>query len=69
MNNKLFQYAILWHPLEKQVREDGLKSKVIFDVKTILAKDILAAQMEAAMNIPADYKSQLDQVEIVVRPF
>lgn len=25
---KLFQYAILWHPTEKQVKDEGLKSKV-----------------------------------------
>lgn len=27
--SKLFQYAILWHPTDKQVKDDGLKSKGI----------------------------------------
>jgi hypothetical protein len=36
---------------------------------TILATDDKSVLMTAAMNIPAEYKEQLDQVEIVVRPF
>lgn len=69
MKSKLFQFAILWHPTEKQVKDEGLKSKVIVDLKTILANDQNSASMSAAMEIPSDYKSQLDQVEIAIRPF
>lgn len=65
----LFQYAILWHPTEKQIKDDGAKSKVIVDPKSILATDQPGAAMAAAMEIPADYKTTLDQVEIVLRPF
>ena len=68
-NSKLFQYAIIWHPLEKHAKEDGLKSKVLVDLKTILAKDEKSAAMEAAMSIPSDYRATLDQVEVVIRPF
>jgi len=68
-NSKLFQYAILWHPTEKQVKDEGLKSKVIVEPKTILAIDANGAGMAAAMEIPADYKNQLDQIELAVRPF
>lgn len=67
--SKLFQYAILWHPTEKQVKEDGAKSKVLVDLKTILAADTNSAAMAAAMEIPADKKSELDQIEIALRPF
>jgi hypothetical protein len=67
--SKLFQYAIIWHPTEKQVKDDGTKSKLVKALDTILATDEKAVLMTAAMNIPADYKEQLDQVEIVVRPF
>ncbi len=35
----------------------------------ILATDEKSVLMTAAMNIPTEYKEQLDQVEIVVRPF
>ena len=66
---KLFQYAVLWHPTEKQVKEENAKSKLIVDLKTILANDQNSVNMTAAMEIPADYKTQLDQIEIAVRPF
>ena len=66
---KLFQYAILWHPTEKQVKEEGLKSKVIIDLKTITASDQNVAGMAAATDIPDENLSELDQIEIVLRPF
>ena len=55
--SKLFQYAILWHPTEKQVKDEGLKSKVLVEPKTILAVDQNGAAMAAAMEIPADKKT------------
>jgi hypothetical protein len=67
--SKLFQYAIIWHPTEKQVKDDGTKSKLVKELTTILATDEKAVLMTASMNIPVEYKEQLDQVEIVVRPF
>ena len=66
--SKLFQYAVLWHPTVKEI-EDGKKSKVIVEPKTILANDQQSAAMSAAMEIPAEYKAQLDQIEIAMRPF
>jgi hypothetical protein len=69
MKQKLFQYAILWHPTEKQVKDEGFKSKVLIEPKTILASDQNAAGMAAAMEIPSEYKGQLDQIEIAIRPF
>jgi hypothetical protein len=67
--SKLFEYAIIWHPTEKQQKEDGLKSKMVIEPKTILAVDQSSAGMAAAMEIPPEYRSQLDQVEIVIRNF
>jgi hypothetical protein len=66
---KLFQYVILWHPTEKQEKEDGLKSKVLIDLTTIIAIDQNTAAMIAAMEIPIDKKLEIDQIEIAVRPF
>ena len=65
---KLFQYAILWHPNKKEL-EEGLKSKVIVEITTVLAQDIQKAGMMASMEIPSEYKTVLDQVEIAIRPF
>jgi hypothetical protein len=67
--SKLFQYAIIWHPTEKQIKDDNAKSKLAKELTTILATDEKAVLMTASMNIPVEYKEQLDQVEIVVSPF
>lgn len=66
---KLFQFAILWHPSDKQEEDEGLKSKVLVEPKTVMAIDAQGALMAAAMEIPAEYKTQLDQIEIAMRPF
>lgn len=65
----LFQYAIIWHPTDKQIKDEGLKSIVLVEPKTILASDVNAANMAAAMDIPADRKGELDQIQIAMRPF
>lgn len=67
-NSRLFEYAVLWHPTDKQ-RKDGESSKLLVPPKTILSRDEKSAQMSAVMEIPQDYKDQLDQVEIALRPF
>jgi len=68
MRLKLFQYAILWHPTQAQA-EKGEKSKVICPLNTLLAADQNSANMSAVMTIPEEYKDQLDQVEVALRPF
>jgi len=67
--SQLFQYAIILHPTEKQSKEDGLKSKVLVEPKMILAETQQSALMAASMEIPADKKDQLDQIEILMRLF
>lgn len=69
MNPKLFQVAILWHPTEKQKKDDGAKSVIVLPPKFILATDAQNALMAGAMEIPADKREQLDQVEVVVKAF
>lgn len=66
---KLFQYAVLWHPTEKQKKDDGLVSKIIVSPQTILAADMNKANMAAVMAIPSEHKDQLEQIEVVVCPF
>lgn len=67
--SKMFQYAVLWHPTEKQEKDEGLKSKIVVEPSNILAIDQNSAAMSAAMKIPVEYKDQLDQIEIALRPF
>lgn len=66
---KLFQYAILFHPTKKEIEEGGLKPKVVVDLKTILSETQESASMAAAMDIPSEYKDQLNQIQIAIRPF
>jgi hypothetical protein len=65
---KLFQYAILWHPNKKEV-EEGKKSVVLAEITTILATDAQEVLLGAGRKIPEAYQTQLDQVEVAVRPF
>lgn len=67
--SRLFQYIIVWNPTEKQVKEESLKPKLIQGVTDVLSTDENSVRMTAAMNIPQEYKDQLDQIEIAVRPF
>ncbi|HNG68634.1 MAG TPA: hypothetical protein PLP63_06805 [Saprospiraceae bacterium] len=63
-----FEYLIIWHPTPDQAK-GGKKSEVIAGPKLILAKNLEAASMAAAMEIPTDKKDELDQVQVVIRPF
>lgn len=68
-NAQLFQYAILWHPTEKQVKDEGLKSKLLVTPQTVLAEAQQSVLMLAATQIPKEYLGELEQVQIAVRPF
>lgn len=65
---RVFQYLIMWHPTDAQKKE-GSKSKIITEPTTILAVDEKSATLSAAISIPDQCKLDLDQLEIVVRPF
>jgi hypothetical protein len=65
---KLYEYAVIWHPNEAQEKE-GKSSKVLVDPSTVLEVDVKVVGLKAAMAIPDEYKDQLDQIEIAVRPF
>lgn len=70
MKMKLFEYAILLHPLEqKDSKEASEKTSVIKYPTVILARDDKQAGMLIAREIPADYVDKLDQIEVIVRPF
>lgn len=65
---KLFQYAIFWLPNEEEVKQ-GQKAKMLIEVKSVLATDEKGALIFASREIPETYLNQLDQVQIVCRPF
>lgn len=65
---KVFEYMVLWHP-SKDEEKDGKKSKIAVDLVRCLAKDANMANMMAIKAIPEEYATQLDQLEVAVRPF
>ena len=65
---RLFEYAIIWHPSKKEIKA-GDKSVLVEGPKTILAKNVEVVNMTAVKAIPEKYGEQLDQIEIAVRPF
>ena len=69
MRLSLYEYVVLWHPSEKQIKEEGSKSVLIAGPIAILASSQEEVRMRAAMEIPETYKPTLNQVEIGVRPF
>lgn len=69
MKLNLFEYVVLWHPNEKQMKEDGSRSILITGPKSVMASSQEEVRMQAAMDIPEEYKKFLHQVEIGVRPF
>ena len=64
----LFQYAVIWHPTDKQAK-DGEKSKLIIPPTNVLGKNEKATVMKITMDIPKEYEDQLDQIDILIRPF
>lgn len=66
--SKIYQYAILWHPTKEQ-SEGGSKSKFIVPVTTGLFSDENMATMSAFIAIPEEYRTDLEQLEVVVKPF
>lgn len=66
---KLFEYAIMVHADSKEVKKTGVKSKLITKVNHIVATDEKQAAILAAREIPDQYLSNLDNVEVLIRPF
>ena len=69
---KLFEYAVIFNPIQTQEQKDlgeKPKSELIVDVTRILSNNEKEAMMMAARAIPESYTTKLDQVEIAIRPF
>ena len=68
VKEKLFEYTVIWHPTKEESKA-GKRSEVIVKSTTILGADDKGVGMKAIKAIPTTYDNQLDQVEVVVRPF
>jgi hypothetical protein len=72
MSAQIFEFAVLWHPTKKQIEDaEGTppKSKIVVEITQVLAKDDAEVNIIASRAIPDEYLDQLEQVELVVRPF
>lgn len=65
---KIFQYAVILHPTDKE-EEEGKTSLLVVPVQTTLAKDQNGAVIQAGRSIPPEYMDRLDRLEVAVRPF
>lgn len=65
---KVFEYVILAHPTEKEA-EEGKTSEIIVGIKAVLAPSEQGAAMLAGRDIPDEWISKIDRVEVAVRAF
>ena len=68
----IFEYAVLFNPPEKydeSGNEIPQSTVLVQDVTRIMASDVTEATLLAARNIPAEYLTQMDRIEVAVRPF
>lgn len=66
MKLRLFQYVVLLHPAKD---DDKVKTTFIVEPTMKLAKDERSLSMAIAKEIPEDHVDNLDNVEILIRPF
>lgn len=72
MKSKLFQIAILFHPVQTQAEKDAgasPKTKLVKQPEFVLAVDEKQASTLAARMIPDEYVDKLDQIELAIAPF
>ena len=74
MKKKPFQYMVLLHEYEKD--ETNPKSgptykdsKVIIDLKTVMAKSEKELIFKITREIPEQFAGEPENVEIIIRPF
>ncbi len=68
----LFQYAVLWHPTEEEAKDKGLKTELVLPVDHVLASSpekVLMIVGSKISKVPKEYQDNLEQLEIVIRPF
>ena len=66
---KLYQFAVLLHPVSEDETKKAPPSKVLVAPTCILAVGDDEAMIKASRAIPAEYEDRLEEVEIAVRPF
>lgn len=65
----LFQVAVLWHPDHKKEAEKEKDSVLIVEPYTVLEKDEKILAFKIVRGLDEKYMDQLNQIEIIIRPF
>jgi hypothetical protein len=70
MKKRPYQYMVILHEYEeKEGKQEYKDSKVIIDLKTVLAKSEKELVFKITREIPEEHASEPDNVEIIIRPF
>ena len=70
MKKRPFQYMVLLHEYEQKEGKNEYKdSKVIIDLKTVMAKSEKELVFKITREIPEQFAGEPDNVEIIIRPF
>ena len=65
MKKKLFEYAVLHH----DQKDETVETDIIVKPTTLLAANEDTAALLVAREIPDNYIEDLENVEIIIRPF
>lgn len=66
---KLFQAAVIWHPNMDDEAEQKLDSKLLIEPYVVLEKDEQTLAYKIVRKLDEKYLDQLNQIDIIVRPF
>lgn len=71
MKKRLFQYAVLFHErtTNKDLQKEEFNTQVIVPIGIMLATDEKIAALKIAREIDEKYVEQLQDIEILIRPF
>lgn len=69
MNEKLFEYAVIFHPTKKEREEQGKRSVMVVKPTFVLAKSDQEVVLLACRSLSSEYMENADRLEVAVRPF
>lgn len=66
---KLFQVAVLWHPNLSDDEEKNKDSELLIEPYFALEKDEKILAYKVVRKLDEKYIDQMEQIEIMIRPF